>query len=336
MRTLITGGCGFVGRHLTMRLLRAGDDVTVVDPIVPLTGGVHPSKWHTLPGMADAHPSDYQRFTYCDDDCREFFADPKHVGEHYDRVFHAAAMVGGRLMIENNPLAVAEDLSIDAMYWVWAKTARPGLTITFSSSAAYPVWMQTRHSHQSLSEDDIDFDRHHMGIPDLSYGWAKLTTEYIGRLAHQRHGLESITIRPFSGCGADQDMAYPFPSIVRRALLLPRYDPMHIWGSGEQVRDFIHIEDCVTGMLVAAGKIPSDGRAINLSTGVPTSFRDLAATVLVQIGRQSSPIVGQSDAPEGVFYRVGSTAMQESIGIRPSMSLEQIVSDGIRHLDAAR
>ena len=58
----------------------------------------------------------------------------------FDYTFHLAAMVGGRLMIENNPLAVADDLSIDAAYWGWAKEVRPAKTACFSSSACCCNW----------------------------------------------------------------------------------------------------------------------------------------------------------------------------------------------------
>ena len=63
----------------------------------------------------------------------------------------------------------------------------------------------------------IDFDDD-IGMPDMSYGWAKLTCEYLARLAYERHGLKSVSYRPFSGYGEDQDDTYPFPSICKRAI----------------------------------------------------------------------------------------------------------------------
>ena len=82
-------------------------------------------------------------------------------------------MVGGRLMIENNPLAVADDLAIDAAYWQWAKRAQPRKSVCFSSSAAYPVSLQTADHYVLLKEDMISFEGD-IGMPDMSYGWAKL------------------------------------------------------------------------------------------------------------------------------------------------------------------
>src|SRR5205085_2029934 len=175
---------GFVGRHLTRALLEAGHDVHAVDSLRPLTGAVDPEA-----GWPLFEPRDFRRFKFYRMDCRDWF---RSTGEHgFDVAFHLAALVGGRLMIENNPLAVAEDLGIDAAFFQWAATARPGRCVCFSSSAAYPVQLQRRESYVLLSEDMIRFDGD-IGMPDMSYGWAKLTSEYLARLAHERHGLRTV------------------------------------------------------------------------------------------------------------------------------------------------
>ena len=92
----------------------------------------------------------------------------------YDLVINLAAIVGGREVIENNPLAVAEDLEIDTAFWRWAvKNKKIG--------AAYPVHLQTKKNFRLLKEQDIDFSKDNLGKPDLSYGWAKLNNEYLNR-----------------------------------------------------------------------------------------------------------------------------------------------------------
>ena len=87
-------------------------------------------------------------------DCRDWFTE--HGDTDFDYVFHLAAMVGGRAMIENKPLAVADDLSIDAEYWQWAERTHPARTACFSSSAAYPVKYQRETGYQLLSESWAD------------------------------------------------------------------------------------------------------------------------------------------------------------------------------------
>ena len=71
----------------------------------------------------------------------------------YEYAAHLAAMVWGRAMIENKPIAVADDLSIDAEYWQWATVAKPAKTLCFSSSAAYPIKYQREDDYVLLQEE---------------------------------------------------------------------------------------------------------------------------------------------------------------------------------------
>jgi GDP-L-fucose synthase len=320
-KILITGGAGFVGRRFCKRFLDAGDEVHCVDPVATDTGGLDPDA-----GWPLYNPRDYRNFHYYAEDCRHWFR--SHQDGDFDYVVHLAAMVGGRAMIENRPLAVADDLSIDAEYWQWAERARPGKTLCFSSSAAYPVKFQKEKGYRLLTEDMISFDED-IGMPDMSYGWAKLTCEYLARLAHQKHGLRSVCYRPFSGYGEDQDDSYPFPSIIKRALAHAGKPVLHVWGTGDQMRDFIHIEDCVDGALGTMDMI-DDGDALNLSTGIYTSFKQFARMAAEAIG-YSPEVVGLSDQPAGVFARGGDTLKQAALGFRARITF----SDGIHEaLDA--
>lgn len=303
-KILITGGAGFVGRHFTRRFLELGDEVHCVDCVAPRTGGISPSSQWPL-----FDPRDYDTFHFYQEDCREYFRRVRDTD--FDYALHLAAMVGGRQMIEDRPLAVADDLSIDAHYWQWATEARPAKTICFSSSAAYPIKLQTQDYYVLLKEDMIEFATD-IGMPDMTYGWAKLTNEYLARLAFEKHGLKSVCYRPFSGYGEDQDDSYPFPSICKRALENKGASVINVWGTGEQMRDFIHIEDCVDGVFTTMDQI-DDGDAVNLSTGIYTSFKQFAR-VAAEVCGYSPEVVGLSDKPSGVFARGGDTTKQKGLG----------------------
>ena len=261
-------------------------------------------------------PRDYSGFHFCQGDCRDYFRRRREA--EFDYALHLAAMVGGRTMIEKDPLAVADNLAIDAAYWQWAKAARPGKTVCFSSSAAYPIKFQQQSGYRLLSEDMIDFDRD-LGVPDISYGWAKLTCEYLARVAYERHGLRSVCYRPFSGYGEDQD-SYPFPSICKRVLANRGAPVIRVWGSGSQMRDFIHIDDCVRGVIATMDRI-DDGDALNLSTGVLTSFGELA-TVAAELCGYAPRIEGMSDKPSGVYACGGDPQKQTSFGLAPAFTFE--------------
>lgn len=325
-KILVTGGAGFVGRHFVRRFLDLGDEVHVVDSVAPLTGGVDPAA-----GWPLFDPRDYRTFRFYHEDCRDFFR--RSQATDFDYALHLAAMVGGRLMIENNPLAVADDLSIDAAYWGWAKVARPRKTVTFSSSAAYPIKLQRREHHVLLREDMINFEDD-LGMPDMSYGWAKLTCEYLGRLAYEKHGLKSVAYRPFSGYGEDQDDTYPFPSICKRVLANRGAPIVTVWGSGTQMRDFIHIDDCVAAALHTVDQI-DDGEAINLSTGILTSFIDFARLAAELCGFNPE-VRGQSDKPAGVFARGGDTGKQTTLGVRHRIPFREGIEHALGYYSSAK
>ena len=320
-KVLVTGGAGFVGRHMVKRLLEVGAEVHAVDSVARFTGGIHPAD-----GWPLFDPREFASFHFYNEDCRTWFKRRKDTD--FDYTFHMAAMVGGRLMIENNPLAVADDLSIDAAYWEWAKEALPQKTACFSSSAAYPVRLQRREGYVLLKEDMISFEDD-IGMPDMSYGWAKLTCEYLAKLAFEKHQIKSVCYRPFSGYGEDQDDAYPFPSICKRALADTGAEVLHVWGTGMQMRDFIHIDDCVDGVMATIDKI-DDGDAINLSTGVLTSFIDFAKLAAGSLGYHPE-VTGLSDKPAGVHARGGDTTKQRQLGFTPKIDFRAGIASAMKY-----
>jgi nucleoside-diphosphate-sugar epimerase len=325
-KILITGGAGFVGRRFCRRFLEAGDHVICVDPIAADTGGIDPAG-----GWPMYDPRDFTNFHFLKQDCRQYFRE--HGDTDFDYVLHLAAMVGGRAMIENKPLAVADDLAIDAEYWQWAERVHPHKTVCFSSSAAYPINFQREGDYRLLTEDMIRFDGD-LGMPDMSYGWAKLTCEYLAKLAYEKHGLKSVCYRPFSGYGEDQDDSYPFPSICKRAMANVGQPVLTVWGTGDQMRDFIHIEDCVDGVLQTMDRI-ENADALNLSTGIYTSFKAFARLAAEECG-YFPEVRGHTDKPAGVFARGGDTTLQIALGFTERIDFRTGVAAAIKHYDRTK
>ena len=319
-KILITGGAGFVGRRFVKYFLEKKNKVLVVDNISKYTGGIHPKKWPMF------KPFDYKNFRFIKEDCRKWFL--KNKDNDFDYVLHLAAVVGGRNVIEGNPLLVADDLSIDSHYWQWAAIAKPKKTLCFSSSACYPINLQKKGSYRLLKENDVDFNSA-IRAPDLSYGWSKLTCEYLARIAYEKHNLKSICYRPFSGYGEDQDLAYPFPSICKRIINNQNSKILRVWGSGHQMRDFIHIDDCVNAVIKTMDKI-NNGDALNLSTGKLTSFIDFTKIACKIIGFNPK-VIGIKKTPEGVFARGGDTTKQKKLGIRHKISLEEGIKRSFKY-----
>jgi UDP-glucose 4-epimerase len=248
------------------------------------------------------------------DDARDYFRRER---DTFDLVIHCAAIVGGRAVIEGTPLAQAVNLELDSGLFQWAERTKPGRVVYISSSAVYPVSMQGDGMHFALAEDDVDLACPE--LPDQLYGWAKLT----GEILAARYSGNVTVIRPFSGYGEDQDVTYPFRAFAERAKR--RDDPFVIWGTGTQVRDFIHIDDVVAGTLA----LTDAGVAgpVNLGTGVPTSMTDLAVLMCDAMGYQPAFEI-QRGQPKGVQYRVGDVTRMHDFYV-PLVSVEEGVSRAV-------
>lgn len=323
-KALVTGGAGFVGRHLIRVLLAKDWEVLVIDSIEAGSGAISPNN-----GWPLFEPRDYNNFQFTEIDARTYFK--SNTNAEFDYVFHLAAMVGGRSTIENNPLLVANDLAIDSDMWKWSTSANVSKIVNFSSSAVYPISLQTSTSSSSyikLKENMVTFGST-LGLPDLTYGWAKLTSEYLGKIAWEKYGIRSVAFRPFSGYGPDQNLSYPFPSICKRAIQDVNSDKFMIWGSGNQSRDFVHIDDCVRGILTMMDLI-DNGDAINLSTGIATTFYEFARLATSLLG-YNPEIFGDETKPSGVNSRVGDTKKQIDFGFTPIISLNEGINECFKY-----
>lgn len=282
MKILITGHMGFVGRSF-LRYFGDKHEITGVD----LKKG---------------------------NDCRDFF---KQSTQQFDLIIHLAAIVGGRETIENEPLSVATDLSIDSEFFNWVIKTKQPRVVYFSSSAAYPVHLQHPELKYHLKESDIDLDD--IRLPDYTYGWAKLTGEYLAKFVREQ-GTKVYVFRPFSGYGADQDLTYPFPSFIDR--IRRKVSEFEIWGDGTQVRDFIHMDDIVEAvMAVVDNDVQVD--ALNLGSGIATPFNTLAETMFeISKWRPENGIKHLLNKPIGVSYRVCDPSLMLSI-YKPKYTLEE-------------
>jgi nucleoside-diphosphate-sugar epimerase len=341
-RALVTGGCGFVGRHLIRRLLALGHELWVVDD---LSTGVDPDQWlgaesriardgvvvYSVQGV----PVTFLREDVAVTMLKQLGSIRNGHEVHFpdfDYVFALASIVGGRLKIDGDPIGVGADLAIDALFFLWLtrNKERIGRVLYASSSAAYPINLQQSDGHVALRECMINFTSGELGQPDMTYGWSKLTGEYLSHLAASRYGMSIACVRPFSGYGEDQDLTYPVPAIAYR--VARGDDPVTVWGSGEQGRDFVHIEDCITAMLRTVESV-SDGSGLNIGTGRLTSFRDVAQLFVSLDGRKAEvrPQIGK---PVGVQSRYcDPSEMRRRLQWEPQISLEEGFG---KVLDAAR
>ncbi len=329
---LVTGACGFVGRNMVKRLLKeTNDTIFIVDD---LSIGIHPSQW-----FDGYHYEKFKDIEIIGEDKRLFFwqgdfrnllfnfrNNDKYIQEEYhldferfSDVFHFAAIVGGRAKIEGHPMQVALDLSIDAEFFYWVCNHKPERVLYPSSSAAYPVSLQSDTDAVALKEQDIDLSGS-LGKPDMTYGWSKLTGEYLASIAAKNYGISVSCIRPFSGYGEDQDLSYPVPAIAARAA--KKENPFEVWGTGKQGRDFVHIDDIIDFIMMLMDNV-TDGSAYNIGSGKLTTFLELI-DVFTDIAGYKPEIKPLLDKPVGVHSRYAEMSLvKETFGWEPKISIRE-------------
>ena len=230
-----------------------------------------------------------------------------------DLVVHCAATIPPIDQRMASDLVVAQDFSIDSEMFQWAERVRPGKIIYFSSSAAYGVELQMFPNE--LGEDDLDLD---LPLPpDAMYGMTKLVGELQAREA-QRLGIDVLVLRPFTGYGSDQDENYPFRAFIERAKR--RAHIFDVWGSGRQVRDFIHIDDIVEAVMAM---LEADFQGpVNLGTGIPTTLMEFANRVIAQVPGYDPEIRLLGEKPVGAVYRCAWPEKLFTI-YKPSIDLDE-------------
>jgi GDP-L-fucose synthase len=234
----------------------------------------------------------------------------------FDFAYHFAAPVGGRLKIELDPLFNADSLRLDSEFFRWA-IGKVGVAVYPSSSAVYGIHFQTGQG-QVLEEPMFHPSDLTWPAPDEMYGFSKLVGERLA-FTTERYGLNTLCIRPFSGYGEGQSLEYPVPSIAQR--VVRREDPLTIWGSGLQSRDFVHVDDLVQATMARVDAGVSGYQSMNIASGTPTTFNEVAR-VLAGIEGYEPAIVNDASKPEGVHSRYGSTA-QMSRYWQPVIGLQQ-------------
>lgn len=262
---LVTGSAGFLGRHFTAELRARGWQVEGCDPRTSIA-----------------------------QNALGLFRVSTRV---YDLVVHCAAVDPHRAAIDGHPIGMAANIELDAAMFGWAVRTQQRRVLYISSSAAYPIALQRGPETWDLHEDDISLTD--PDEPDAGYGWSKLTGERMAAAAAAA-GLPVHVVRPFSGYGPDQGPNWPFGAFIARATA--RVDPFTIWGDGQQVRDWIHVDDVIAGALAV---VDADCRQpVNLCTGQGTSMSELARLCCEAVG-YTPEVELRLDKPAGVAYRVG-------------------------------
>ena len=265
MRTLVTGGAGYIGSHLVDRLVHLNHEVTVIDDLS--TGN--------LTNLEAVH-SDirFVEATILDADIVDTL-----VGDA-DVVFHLAAAVGVGHIIEQ-PLRSLVINTKGAENVITACVKHDRKLLLASTSEIYG-----KTAKMPMSEDD-DRVLGSTTIARWGYSTAKAIDEHLA-LAHAEHGLRMSIVRYFNSYGPRLDprgYGSVVANLMRQAI---DNEPLTVHGDGSQTRCFTYVDDTVEGTLRAALDLRGEGKIFNVGNDHETSIIDLATTIIAMTGSSSA------------------------------------------------
>ena len=265
MRTLVTGGAGYIGSHLVDRLVHLNHEVTVIDDLS--TGN--------LTNLQAVH-SDirFVEATILDADIVDtLVADA-------DVVFHLAAAVGVGHIIEQ-PLRSLVINTKGAENVITACVKHDRKLLLASTSEIYG-----KTAKMPMSEDD-DRVLGSTTVARWGYSTAKAIDEHLA-LAHAEHGLRMSIVRYFNSYGPRLDprgYGSVVANLMRQAI---DNEPLTVHGDGSQTRCFTYVDDTVEGTLRAALDLRGEGKIFNVGNDHETSIIDLATTIIAMTGSSSA------------------------------------------------
>jgi len=316
MRVLITGGAGFIGSHLADAYIERGDEVHVLDDLS--TGSIDNIR----------HLRKHRRFGYTIDSV-DHQAVVAELVDQCDVVFHLAAAVGVRLIVESPVRTIETNVHGTEVVLAQANKKKKKVLVA-STSEVYGL-----SDRVPFREDGALV----MGATTKgrwSYACSKAIDEFLALAYWRERKLPTIIVRLFNTVGPRQTGRYGMviPTFVKQAL---SGHTITVFGDGTQSRCFAHVAD-VVGALVKLMDCPAAvGQVFNIGSTEEVTIGDLAEQVKVMTGSRSETVLvpygeayeeGFEDMPRRVpdIAKIGSL-----IGYRPTRTLEQILKDVIAY-----
>lgn len=262
-KILITGGLGFLGSNLAIRLVKDNADVTVFDNLNPLYGGnrfnVEEIKDKIKIVIGDIRDTELL----------------KNEIQNVDYIFHFAAQVS---YIDSLSMPF-DDLDLNARSTLslleLCRKYNPKVKIVFSSSR-----MVLGHIDKPIFDETCPTN------PLSLYGIHKLTSEKYLLMYYKYFGIRSIIYRITNPYGPRQQIKhskYSLPGWFIRQAIEDKI--IKIFGTGEQVRDYIFIDDIIEGIYLTSQCDEAIGQIINIGSGKPNRFKDMVMSIISIVGK---------------------------------------------------
>lgn len=320
---LVTGGAGFIGSHLVDLLLARGDVVTVVDNLST--------------GRRANLPRAHERLRFIEAEVKDALGAFGR-GEVFDEVYHLAAAVGVKLVLEDPIRAIEtniEQTSALLHFVERQRKTRPPASAGGSErtrvliASSSEVYGKSTHSPFS-EEDDVVYGP--TTVSRWSYACSKAVDEYLALAFHRQHGLGVVVARFFNTVGPRQVGEYGMvlPRFVRSAV---EGTPIQVYGDGTQSRCFCDVRDVVKALPRLIADKECSGRVFNVGSDRAISILELARLVVARVGSASRIEL----VPYSAAYSKGFEDLQQrkpdlarirkAIGFAPAIELERTIDD---------
>jgi UDP-glucose 4-epimerase len=333
-KVVVSGSAGFIGGYLVSELLRRGYSVVGLDNF---------SKYGKVRKSYDEHP----RYRLVEGDARDVGLMTSLLAD-CDHFIAGAAMIGGISYFHAYPydLLAANERIIAASCDAAIRAHREGRLrkVTYLSSSMV-FESATDWPSQEGQQREIP-------PPLSSYGFQKLAVEYFARAAWDQYQLPFTIVRPFNCVGIGEGralggkqsmsgnvrlaMSHVVPDLVQK--VLKDQDPLHILGSGEQVRHYTYGGDLATGIVTALEHPDARNEDFNLSAAEGTTVRQLAELIWRKIKGPGTPLRIVSDEPFAydVQCRIPSTEKAKRVlGFEAATTLDQMLDEVIPWISRA-
>ncbi|MGH3151529.1 MAG: NAD-dependent epimerase/dehydratase family protein [Streptosporangiaceae bacterium] len=333
-RVLVSGSAGFIGGYVVAELLRRGYEVVGIDNF---------SKY----GKVRKSYGDHPRYRFVEGDVRDTGLMTELL-DGCDHFIAGAAMIGGISYFHTYPydLLATNERIIAASCDAAIAAHRQGRLrkVTYVSSSMV---------FESADEwPSYEGQQRRIPPPLSSYGFQKLAVEYFARAAWDQYRLPFTLVRPFNCVGIGESraiggeqilsgnvklaMSHVVPDLVQK--VLRGQDPLHILGSGDQVRHYTYGGDLAVGLVTAMEREEARNEDFNLSTAESTTVRQLAALIWHKVKGDGVPLRLAHDQPfeYDVQRRVPDTEKAEKIlGFQATTTLDETLDEVIPWIDAA-
>jgi UDP-glucose 4-epimerase len=315
MKVFITGGAGFIGSHLSERLLAEGSEVLILDDLS--TGSISNIE-HLIgkPGFSYRIGS---------------VTDAPLVAELVDRcdvTIHLAAAVGVKLIVERPVYTIENNVhGTEVVLNAVARKQKPILIASTSEVYGKSAKVPFRE------EDDLVLGP--TSHSRWAYACSKALDEWLGLAYAREKGVPVIVVRFFNTVGPRQTGRY--------GMVLPNFaaqacanEPITVYGTGEQSRCFGHVRDAVEAVARLIRTPDAYGQVFNIGASQEVTINQLAELVRAAAGSTSKIVhvpyeQAYAEGFEDMLRRVPDvTKLERTIGFKPSTSLEQIISDVVR------